>query len=361
MKPFTPSSLRKTSRTIQILRVLALSSFAYAITAPAAPFYKLQSATVLKGPSPDWDYIAIDPTRPYLFIGRRGDGVTVFDTTTRKVVKTLADSKAAGAIRLLPELDLGYTANEDGTTTQFKLSTLETLKRIQFGKDSDAVFFDPVSKQLVFTMGDSHALGFVDAKTGAVLGKLEMDSKKLDASAPDGRGNMFVAERDKNRIAKIDVAQRKLVAEWPVDGCIQPTGLAFDDKSQRIFVGCRSEKPVLAVMDASSGKVVTTLPIGRGNDGVIFDADSRQIYTSNGVEANLVIYTQVDADTYKLSQAVTTRPYARTMALDPKSKKVYTVTAEGLSDPAKKINSAVAPFYPNTYYDDTFTVLTYAR
>jgi hypothetical protein len=49
------------------------------------------------------------------------------------------------------------------------------------------------------------------------------------------------------------------------------------------------------------------------------------------------------------------------MALDPRSKKVYTVTAEGAADPAKKINSAVATFYPNTYYDDSFTVLTYSR
>ena len=131
--------------------------------------------------------------------------------------------------------------------------------------------------------------------------------------------------------------------------------------TNRVDESCRSEKPVLAVMDGESGKVVTTLPIGRGNDGVIFDADSRQIYTSNGVEANLVIYSQVDANTYKLAEAVTTRPYARTMALDATSKKVYTVTAEGVSDPAKKINSSVAPFYPNTYYDNTFTVLTYTR
>ena len=92
---------------------------------------------------------------------------------------------------------------------------------------------------------------------------------------------------------------------------------------------------------------------------MIYDADTKKIYTSNGVDANLVIYDQVDANTYKLAEATTTRPYARTMALDPKTKKVYMVTAEGTSDPAKKINKAVAPFYPNRYFPDTFTVLTY--
>ena len=106
--------------------------------------------------------------------------------------------------------------------------------------------------------------------------------------------------------------------------------------------------------------MITTLEIGRGNDGVIYDAATRKIYTSNGVDANLVIYDQVDADTYKLAEATTTRPYARTMALDPKTKKVYLVTAEGTADPSKKINKAVAPFYPNRYFPDTFTVLTFA-
>jgi DNA-binding beta-propeller fold protein YncE len=243
----------------------------------------------------------------------------------------------------------------------FKLSTLKTIKRVPFGKDSDSVFYDPKSKQLVFTMGDSEALAFVDAKTGSVTGTLKMNSHKLDGSAPDGQGNMFIAVRDKNRVAKVDVVQRKLVAEWPTDGCSQPTGLDYDATSKRIFVGCRGDKPVLAVMDAQSGNVMTTLPIGHGVDGVVFDASTHQIYTSNGVDANLVVYAQADADNYKLVEAATTRPYARTMALDPKTKKVYTVTAEGVADPAKKINTAVTAFYPNTYYDDTFTVLTYSR
>ena len=113
-------------------------------------------------------------------------------------------------------------------------------------------------------------------------------------------------------------------------------------------------------MDAASGQVITTLDIGRGNDGVVYDPVAHRIYTSNGVDANLVIYEQLDPNTYKLVEATTTRPYARTMALDPKTKKVYLVTAEGTVDPNQKINKGVATFYPNKYFPDTFTVLTYA-
>ena len=327
---------------------------------PANAFYHLESAVTLKSEKPDWDYVTFDPARGYLFIGRRGEGAIVYDVKARKVLRTIDKSDDAGAIVLVPEFDRGYTANEDGTTTIFQLSTLKTITRTKFGADSDSGFYDPITRQIAFTMGDSSAVAFVDARTGKVLDTMKVDSKKLDGTVPDGEGNLLMALRDKNLVVKIDVAQRKLIAQWPTTGCEQPTGLAYDKEHKRIFVGCRGAKPVLAVMDADSGQVIATPDIGRGNDGVIYDAATRRIYTSNGVDANLVIYEQGDANTYKLVEATTTRPYARTMALDPKTKKLYLVTAEGTADPAEKINSAVARFYPNRYFRNTFVVLTFS-
>jgi DNA-binding beta-propeller fold protein YncE len=344
-----------------LLTCAALAVSLLAASAPAPAFYRLESAVALKSAEPDWDYVTFEPKRGYLFIGRRGEGVVVFDVKNRKAVRTLDKSERAGAIILVPEFDRGYTANEDGTTTVFQLSTLKTIDRVKFGEDSDSGFYDPVTKKIAFTMGDSGAVAFVDAKTGKPAGDLKIDSKKLDGSAPDGEGNMLMALRDKNMVIKIDVAKQKVVEQWPTTGCEQPTSLAYDKEHKRIFVGCRGAKPVLAVMDAGSGKIVTTLEIGRGNDGVIYDTTTRRIYTANGVDANLVIYEQTDPDTYKFVEATTTRPYARTMAFDPATKKVYLVTAEGTTDPAKKINKGVAPFYPNHYFPDTFTVLTYTQ
>jgi DNA-binding beta-propeller fold protein YncE len=150
-----------------------------------------------------------------------------------------------------------------------------------------------------------------------------------------------------------------LVAEYPAS-CEEANGMAIDRANQRLFVGCRGKNPVLSVMDAATGKVVATLGIGRGNDGVAYDPETRRVYATGGVDGNLVVYSQVDADHYQLVEAATTRPYARTMALDPVTKKVYTVTAEGTVDPAKKANTGPAPFYPNRYHPGTFTVLTYS-
>ena len=339
---------------------IALAAAILSSTAEAQSFHRLESATTLKSASPDWDYITLDPNRGLLFIGRRGDGVGVFDIKARKLVRTLDKSDDANAIALVPEFDRGYTANGDGTSTVFRLSTLNTVDRIKLGEDIDSAFYDPVTKQIAFTMGDSKTIAFVDARTGAVVGKLAMESKKLDGTVPDGQGNLFMALRDRNQVVKIDISARKVVNEWPTAPCEQPTGIAYDSEHKRVFVGCRGKNAVLAVMNGESGAVITTLEIGRGNDGVVYDAATKKIYTSNGVDANLVIYDQADADTYKLAEATTTRPYARTMALDPKTKKVYLVTAEGTADPGKKINKGVAPFYPNRYYPNTFAVLTYA-
>jgi DNA-binding beta-propeller fold protein YncE len=333
---------------------------AFGAAAQAQQFYHLESAVTIKGGTPEWDYVTLDPGRGYLFIGRRGDGVTVFDVKAQKVIRNIDRSEDANATVLLPEFDRGYTINGDGSSTVFELSTLKSIDRIKVGDDADSAFFDPATKQLAFTMGDSRKVTFVDARTGKIAGELPIDSKKLDGAVADGEGNLFMALRDRNLVVRIDVAQRKLTAQWNMAPCEEPTGIAFDKADGRIFVGCRGRNPVLAVLDSGSGKVVTTLEIGHGNDGVIYDGTTHKIYTSNGVDANLVIYDQVNPDTYKLSEATTTRPYARTMDLDPKTKKVYLVTAEGTADPARKINKAVAPFYPNHYFPDTFTVLTYS-
>lgn len=338
----------------------ALAIGAIGATAQAQSFYHLESAVTLKGTSPEWDYITLDSARGYLFIGRRRDGVTVFDVNANKIVRNIDRSEDANATVLVPEFDRGYTINGDGSTTVFQLSTLKSIDRIKIGDDADSAFYDPATKQLAFTMGDSGKVAFVDAKTGKAVGELPMESKKLDGTVPDGEGNLYMALRDRNSVAKIDARQHKVLEEWKTAPCEEPTGIAFDKDNKRLFVGCRGKNPVLAVLASDSGKLVTTLEIGHGNDGVVYDATARKVYTSNGVDANLVIYDQLAPDTYKLAEATTTRPYARTMALDPRTKKIYLVTAEGTADPTKKINKAVAPFYPNRYFPDTFTVLTYS-
>jgi hypothetical protein len=344
------------------LLALCMSSGTEATYAAEREFYRLESALTLKSPHPpDWDYLAFDAQRSYLFISRRDDGILVYDVNAKRIVTTLEQSEGGNATALVPDFDRGYVIKEDGTGTAFTLSTLKPIGRVKFGASADNGFYDPVTKQLLITMGDEKQAAFVAAKTGQVVGTLAIDSGKLEGTAPDGKGNFFMALRDRNKVIRIDARARRITATWIPEGCVLPTGLAYDAAAGRVFVSCRGDKPILAVLDAQSGKVVASPAIGHGSDGVVFDAQAHRIYSSNGFDGTLVVIEQVDANTYRLSEAVTTRPYARTMALDPSTKKVYLVTAEGAVDPAQPWNRNVAEFYPNVFYKDTFTLLTYSR
>ena len=323
--------------------------------------YRLESALVIKSENKiSWDYLTYDPLHDYLYISRHADGILIYDAKAKKVIGSIENSKGGNDTELAPDLDRGFVINNDGSATLFQHSTMKSLKRIPFGSNADSGTYDPVTKQIAITMNDDGKIMYLDARDGAIKGELKLDSKKIEGTAADGEGNMFSALRDRNMVVRVDAKAHRLTAQWPTTGCELPNGLQYDGKNKRVFVSCRGDKPVLAVFDAITGKVVATTPIGRGNDVLVWDAEARKLYTSNGYDGSLVIIDQIDADTYKLSEATLTRPYAKTMALDPRTKRVYLVTAEGTVDATKPWRTEVAPFFPNTYFKDTFTLLTYA-
>ena len=346
------------------LRHLALGLLAtlttQAVAAPA-PVYRLQTAMPLKGQSPSWDYLTFDAKRGYLFLGRRAEGVTVVDPASSRVVATIENSKGANIALLVPELDRGYTANGDGSTTIFQLSTLKTLQRLSMGEAADAAFFDPATRQVVFTFGDSKELVFFDTATNKVVARLTMAADELEGVAMVGDGTMWVNERDITKLARVDVRTHKLIAEYELPGCTLPTGMAYDRANDRVFVGCKGNAPVLAVVNGATGKIVTTLEIGRGNDGLVYDPATKRIIAANGIDSNIVIVDQTGADTYTLASAFTTRPIARTLAYDPSTRRIFTMSAEGMVDPAKTRNLRAGTFYPNRYFDDSFALLVFAE
>jgi DNA-binding beta-propeller fold protein YncE len=342
-------------------RTLAALAALSWLSLPAQPFYQLESALTIKSPNaPSWDYLTYDSSRDCLYIARRDDGILIYDAKAKKITGAIENSKGGNSTVLVPEFDRGYVINQDGTTTIFQLSTLKTLERASFGENADNGFYDPATKQILVTQGDSSQATFLDAKTGKVTGVLKIDSESLEGTAPDGEGNYYMALRDRDKVIKIDARNHTLVGEWKIGNHVKPNGVAYDAANKRVFVSTRGDNPALLVYD-TTGKILAEPAIGRGNDQVVFDPEAKKIYTSNGFDGTLVIIDQVDANTYKLAEATTTRPYARTMALDPKTKTVYLTTAEGTVDPSKKQRPEVAPFYPNKYFKDTFTLLTYSR
>jgi DNA-binding beta-propeller fold protein YncE len=356
------TNVRHSYRALLLACTFLLPVLIHANIASARPFYRLVSTLRLQSESPAWDYLALDEDHLRLFIARRGDGAAVVDVRNNAFIKTIDRSEYANSIVLVAKLNRGFTINEDGSTTIFDLTTLESIARVKFGDSADSATFDPVSNQVVVAMGDKRSLAFIDPETGALKNTLPMSTDKMEAPTPDGLGNLFTALRNEDAIARIDTRTHSVAALWKTSPCTQPSGLALDLANRRLFIGCRGhgQHPLLAVINLNTGHVVTTLQIGRGNDDVIYDPETGKILTSNGVDGNLVIYSQQEADHYVLSEATTTRPFARTMAMDHRTKKVYLVTAQGTVDPSRERLTAVTLFYPNRYFPNTFEVLTYS-
>ena len=338
-------------------------------SASAEDGWHLTNATTLDGKASGWDYVSYDQQTNHVFLGHRKEGLQVFDPGTHTIVKVIAGTALAssnGAV-LIPQFDLGISNNEDGTLTPFKLSTLETLAPIKVGEDLDTSHYDPVSKKLVVNMGAEDGgteLVILDMPSMRETGRLKVASRKVEGADSDGK-SFFLAAQDLDRIYKIDIAAGKVLSDIDVSqNCGQPTSLATDAADRRIFVGCRGRgavKPSFVVLNGDTGTVIYSAEIGAGTDSIVYDVKLKRIFSANGIGANLSVFTQVDPDTYKPEETLGTRAFVRTMAMDHMTGTIYAVTAEGSADPAKKILTAVSPFYPNTFYPGTFTVLMYGR
>ena len=348
----------------------ALAALGIAGPAFAYDGWHLEHAVTLDGKTSAWDYVSFDAKTDHVFIGHRKDGLQVYDPKTMKVVKVVAGTAEAssnGAV-VIPELDLGISNGENGTLIPFKLSTLEAQPAVKVGDDLDTSHYDPGSKRLVVNMGpgkDGTDLVMLDVPSMKEAGRLKVASRKVEGAEGDGKSSFFLAARDLDKLYKIDVAAGKVSAEYDTaPSCGKPTAVAVDAADERVFVACRGHdaiKPSLAVFDGASGKVVYASEIGAGTDSVIYDAPTKRIFTANGVSANLNVFAQKGPDAYEPVETLGTRAGMRTMAMDHAAQTIYGVTAEGAADNAKKILTDVSPFYANTFFPNTFTVLTFGR
>ena len=278
-----------------------------------------------------WDYLTFDAKGNRLFISR-STHVMVLDADTFAVVGDIPDTQGVHGIALAEDVGKGYTSNgRANTVTVFDLKTLKVLKQIPVGQNPDAIMYDPASKR-VFTMnGRSNDTTAIDAASDTVAGTVALGGRP-EFAVSDERGHVFVNLEDKSMVAEFD--SRKLgevLARWPIAPAEEPSGLAIDRKHARLF--STGANKTLAVLDAEKGKVVATLPIGGGVDAAGFDADTGLAFTSNG-EGTLTVVREDSPDKFTVLENVPTQRGARTMALDPKTHRVFLVTAEFGPPPA---------------------------
>jgi DNA-binding beta-propeller fold protein YncE len=284
----------------------------------AAAGYRLLK-TIPVGGQGTWDYLSIDETNRRLYVSHETQ-VDVLDPDSANVIGKIPNTLGVHGIAIAPELGRGFTSNgKTDTVTIFDLKTLMSIAQVSTGKKPDAIVYDPTTSRVFAMNGAGNSATAIDAATGKVAGTIDLGGGP-EYAATDNRGNVFVNLEDKNLVLRIDSRGLKVEDRWPLAPCEHPSSMAIDRADHRLFIGCRSH--VMAVVNAETGKVITTLPIGDHVDASAFDPATGLIFNSTG-EGTVDVFHQDSPNEYSLVARIPTHPGSKTMALDSRTHQIF--------------------------------------
>lgn len=320
--------------------------------------YVLERSATLPSTDTGWDYAKMEPGTNRLHIARDADGNTVFDVDANRVIATVGNSKGANGPLLIPRHDRGYVGMTDGSLLSFRLKTLAPITRLPLAQDGglNSAIHDPATDRvhaIVGTRPKESTWFTLDAATGALRGKTQFPFRKMDDPASDGKGRLFAPVRYDNIILTLDSQSLAETARWPVPCNVSK--VRFQARTNLILAACVGEAPRFLALDAGTGAIVASLPIGKGIDGFAVDESRGRIVTSNGTDATLTVIGQSGREFRSLG-TVSTRPGARMMTIDQRTGKLLVVTADYSMPPPGPDGAAASKIY----HPDSFTVLTYA-
>jgi DNA-binding beta-propeller fold protein YncE len=272
-----------------------------------------------------WDLMAIDEATGRLFLSH-GMETNVVDERTGRLLGTVPETKGVHGIAIAPHAGKGFiSCGRDSSVVVFDLATYEVLARVQAtGASPDAIVYDTFSDKVVCFNGHGSNATVIDPVTDAVVATIALEGKP-ELCVSDGAGHVYVNLEDKSTICKINTTTWKVEQSWPIAPGEEPSGLALDNDMHRLFSVCGNK--LMVVVDALSGKVVTTLAIGENVDGAAFDPGNKRVYASNGA-GTLTVVQEDGADIYHVLATVPTQKGAKTIGIDTRTHHVFLATAE---------------------------------
>lgn len=322
-----------------------------ASAAPSPGYHLLETFNLGEG---GWDYLTFDGDHHRLFISR-ATRVLVVDSNSGKFLGQIPDTPGVHGIALAPELNRGFVSNgKEGTVSIFDFTTLKVLSKVKVGDNPDAILYEPTTKRVFTFNGHSHDSTVFDGEKASVVKTIPLGGKP-EFAVNDGKGEIFVNIEDTSEIAVLDASTLVVKARWPLAPCHEPSGLAIDRKSRRLFSGC--ENRMMAIVNADNGKVLATPAIGDGVDGDAFDPDTGLAFASCG-EGILTVVHEETPDKFSILENVSTQKGARTMTIDPKTHRIFLVTAKFGPPPPATLEQ---PHPRPAILPDSFVVLVLGR
>lgn len=313
----------------------ALLFLAGAVSAPSTAIAQLKFIRRfdVPGGSEKFDHFGVDLKHGRLFASpETAHTVEALDIRTGKHIRTIAIGGEAHSILYREDLDRIYVADGGGDGKPGALRIIDgasysPLKTVSLLEDADNFGYDPGNRHLYVSNGGKDAklnyvvLTEIATDTGEKVGEIKVPGDTVEAMALEsGSRRMFVNNSAKNTVDVIDRDQREIVASWPLTLARMNVPIALDEPNRRLFIGCRDGHVV--VMDTRTGKELQALPITTGRtDDMVFDPAKKRIYvaTTGAVD----VYSQIDADHYKLLQTVETNPVGKTARLVPELNRYF--------------------------------------
>lgn len=311
------------------------------ITAQSNPTqYKIANKFQVPGEG-GWDYIACDESSGRLYISH-GTVMQVIDAKDGKMIGTVPGTNGIHGIAIAKDLNKGYTSNgKDSSVTVFNLKTLAVLSKIDVtGQNPDAILYDPFTHQVFTFNGRSTNATVIDAKTDKVIETISLEGKP-EFPVTDGKGKIFVNIEDKSTICQINAKTLIVEQTWPIAPGKEPSGLAIDVENSRLFAVC--DNKLMMVIDAASGTVISSIPIGSHPDAAAFDPGTKRAYSSNGEGNITVVQEEKGAYIFNVIETVPTQKGARTMTIDIRNHHLYLPVAEDRKKPGSFVVLDVAP------------------
>jgi YVTN family beta-propeller protein len=253
--------------------------------------------------------------------------VNVIDLATEQQIGVIGDLKGIHGIAIANKSNRGFISDgRADAVVAFDLSTLKTIATIPVdAKGPDGIIYDPYSDRVFCFNGESNNSSVIDPNTLKQVGTIDLGGGP-EFAVSDGKGKIYNNLEDKSSLNVIDVKTLKVINNYPLAPCGGPTGITLDAANNRIFSVCRQNKG-MSVVDATSGRVIATVPIGAGVDAVTYDPQTKLIFCSCG-DGTTTIIKQQSADVYNVIQTLKTPVRAKTMALDIKTHKIYLSVAD---------------------------------
>jgi DNA-binding beta-propeller fold protein YncE len=302
-----------------------------------------------------FDYVSVDSAARRVYLSH-GTEIKVIDADSGALVANITGLKQDHGVAVASEFGRGFISDGgQGKVIIFDLQTLKVTGEAKADNDADCVIYDPSSKHVFVMNGDPHSSTVIDAKSGSVVGTIELGGGPEFAVA-DGKGTVYINLEDKSELVAVDSATLKIKSRWPLAPAGAPTALAIDVAHHRLFSAGRNPQ-LMVVLDSESGKVIQSFPISAGVDAAAYDAETGMIFVSTR-EGMVHVFHEDSPDKFSEAETIKTEYGAKTMGLDTKTHNLFLDTADFGPAPAP---TADRPHPNRAPIQGTFHVLVYGR